>query len=197
MDGALKKIGIYDFMGIWGPGAITVAYYSFSLGSPIKEFLCKFNIVQFNLSEKYTLLLLYTAIAYIVGIVLHEVGKLLKIIIDKLWPERKSKYNDDKFGNAARYLKYTQGIDTHQYDTYHSVYALARSMCISFVVHIVILFICLFTNYINVYTFIFFSYLDKFLAILFFCRTYKYYKMWIKHTFLQYEFHKKQKEGTT
>ena len=24
MDKALEKFGIYDFMGIWGPGAITV-----------------------------------------------------------------------------------------------------------------------------------------------------------------------------
>lgn len=27
MDKVLEKFGIYDFLGIWGPGALTVTYY--------------------------------------------------------------------------------------------------------------------------------------------------------------------------
>lgn len=36
MSGALEKLGIYDFMGIWGPGAITVTYFWFILEETIQ-----------------------------------------------------------------------------------------------------------------------------------------------------------------
>lgn len=193
MGEALKKFGIYDFMGIWGPGALTVAYYSFTLGKQIQMFLNHSDIVELSMSERYTFLLLYTAVAYTIGIILHELGKILKLIMNKCWHEKSEKYTDEEFGIAARYLKYTKEVDTHQYDTYHSVYALARSMSFSFLLHLCTILVFAVAKSIGICALIFWVFADIFLASLFYYRAYKYYKMWIKHTFFQYNFYTRQK----
>ena len=77
MDGFLGKFGIYDFMCIWGPGAITVTYFYFTMKKSITMFLNFIGIVNPDISENYLLLILYTMVAYFVGVVLHEVGKLI------------------------------------------------------------------------------------------------------------------------
>ena len=60
MDGFLGKFGIYDFMGIWGPGAITVTYFYFTMKKNITMFLNFIGIVNPDISENYLLLILYT-----------------------------------------------------------------------------------------------------------------------------------------
>lgn len=77
MEGFFGKFGIYDFMGIWGPGAITVTYFYFTMKKSITMFLNFIGIVNPDISETYLLLILYTMVAYFVGVVLHEVSKLI------------------------------------------------------------------------------------------------------------------------
>lgn len=80
MDKAFEKHGIYDFFGIWIPGAITVTYYLFTLRVFFYHFFSRLRIEQNGLSGNFLLIILYTAIAYLVGVILHELGK---IIVDK------------------------------------------------------------------------------------------------------------------
>lgn len=74
MDGIFGKFSLYDFMGIWGPGAISLFYFSFTVNDHITSFLESCNITWPSLSETPLLILLYTIVAYIIGMVLHELG---------------------------------------------------------------------------------------------------------------------------
>ena len=76
MDSIFNKFGIYDFMGIWGPGAIFVTYFSLTLHDPILYFLRSNGVSNPGFSDSYLFIILYTAIAYMVGVVLHELGRL-------------------------------------------------------------------------------------------------------------------------
>ena len=76
MDKVFEKFGIYDFMGVWGPGAIAITYYLLTIiGSPFFDI---FNSLEgFGISQRYLLILLYTAVSYAVGVILHEIGKFV------------------------------------------------------------------------------------------------------------------------
>lgn len=77
MDGALGKFSLYDFMGIWGPGAISLFYFTFTLKMPIIKLLNACNLEFPSLSENALLILLYSIVAYIIGMTLHELGHWL------------------------------------------------------------------------------------------------------------------------
>lgn len=76
MDRAFEKLGIYDFFGIWIPGALTVTYYLFTLRDCFYQILTFLGINQNGLDSGVLIALLYTAVAYIVGVILHELGKI-------------------------------------------------------------------------------------------------------------------------
>lgn len=75
MDTIAEKFSLYDFVGIWGPGAVTVTYYLFTTRSFFSEFFAYINVSREELSQVYLLIFLYTAVAYTIGIILHELGK--------------------------------------------------------------------------------------------------------------------------
>lgn len=77
MDKALEKFGIYDFMGIWGPGAITVTYFYFTMHDVLTCCMGFFHVIPPHISESNKLLILFTAVAYVVGAILHELGKFV------------------------------------------------------------------------------------------------------------------------
>lgn len=77
MDKALENFGIFDFMGVWGPGAIAVMYFYFTMHGSMEKWLDFFHISPPHISETYRLVILFTAVAYVVGLVLHELGKIL------------------------------------------------------------------------------------------------------------------------
>lgn len=81
MDKVLEHFGIYDFMGVWGPGALTVTYFYFTMQDLFSNFL--FYLTLPELSDGYVLLIIYTAVAYIAGIILHEAGKLITERLEK------------------------------------------------------------------------------------------------------------------
>lgn len=77
MSGALEKLGVYDFMGIWGPGAIAVTYFWCTMRNTIQAV---FNYLEIAIpinEELYKLVILYSAVAYMIGVVLHELGKII------------------------------------------------------------------------------------------------------------------------
>lgn len=218
MDGFFGKFGIYDFMGIWGPGAITVTYFYFTMKKSITMFLKFIGIVNPDISENYLLLILYTMVAYFVGVVLHEVSKLIverlssfeiqkiksfahngtrhkgigchiknhykEAIESNIFDE--GEYQRLNFDRAICCLKYTNNTGTVRIDKYHSVYALARSLAVCFMSHIII---CLFSamvenNAIREVSSIIM--LDLVLFFMFLERTYRYLCLWIESTFIQY-----------
>ena len=77
MDKALENFGIFDFMGVWGPGAITVTYFYFTMQNNFVTGMKFFDITLPKVSEPYSLLILFTAVAYVVGVILHELGKFV------------------------------------------------------------------------------------------------------------------------
>lgn len=218
MDGFLGKFGIYDFMGIWGPGAITVTYFYFTMKKSITMFLKFIGIVNPDISENYLMLILYTMVAYFVGVVLHEISKLIveRLNSFEIQKIKSFAYNETRhkgigchiknhykeaiesnildveeyqrlnFDRAICCLKYTNNTSTVRIDKYHSVYALARSLAVCFMSHIII---CLVSAMVEnnasreVSSIIM---LDLVLFFIFLERTYRYLCLWIENTFIQY-----------
>lgn len=77
MDKALENFGIFDFMGVWGPGAIIVTYFYFSFYYNFSSSMVFFGVVEPQISESYYILILATAVAYVVGVIFHELGKFV------------------------------------------------------------------------------------------------------------------------
>lgn len=217
MSGVLEKFGIYDFMGIWGPGAITVTYYMFTLHQPIENALDKLGIINLNISQVNLLIILYTAVAYVLGVILHETGKLLAGLIPCFYPPivkeladytgqptrygsgvkgeyvnaiesviPQKAYKEMNFEEAISNLKFNNNISTKRIDTYHSVYALARSLTLCFCIHCGIELILWLSSEMSNKSAEIIMFIDFIMAILFFDRTYRYYYSWIRNIFVQY-----------
>ena len=223
MDKVLEKFGIYDFLGIWGPGALTVTYYVLTMHDCFLSFLNWLGLSIGFLSQKYIFILLYTAVSYAVGVILHEVGKIVFGLfpffhagyIDKIMQKKMSDHpklphkiiqcecvksinqnipafnaNDIKFEEAISVLKYDNAINTRRVDTYHSVYALARSMFLCFFVHIFMYGIGVHLNGTAKISLFAVIIIDLALALLFYIRAYRYYWSWIKNVIIQYCYEK-------
>lgn len=108
MDKALENFGIFDFMGVWGPGAIIVTYFYFSFYYNFSSSMAFFGVVEPQISESYYILILATAVAYVVGVIFHELGKFV-IEHLKLFETDNVKglaYNDDaNLGGLFRKIK--------------------------------------------------------------------------------------------
>ncbi len=227
MDKIFEKFGLYDFMGIWGPGAISVTYYLFAPNFLLWKLFSTIKIAHYNIAKSYLLLFLYTAVAYTVGVVLHELGKLFfdtlsifdfekinffdekQIKKKAFFPFKRIRYDYNRtishinkdginlkdvilssteinFFASRKMLKYNKEIDSKRVDTYHSVYALSRSLFIAFTIHI-ILTVCSVLAYFDMINLIIIL-IDLILAYIFFCRAYRYFLYWIKNTYVQYFF---------
>lgn len=172
MDKVFEKFGLYDFMGIWGPGAIFCVYFTYSYSDLVKNILFATDL---NVALEY--FLFYIGIAYFVGVVFHEVGKWF---VDKIKPlfdfdryrqierlklkettkwclftPRALQYRYVKilsecdalpqvsFDKAYSKLKYGKRVDRKRINVYHSVYGLSRGIFIGLIVHFVISLILL------------------------------------------------------
>lgn len=223
MDGLFNKFGIFDFMGIWGPGAIFVTYFMFTLHGPICDFFWLCGITNPGISSTNLLILLYTAVAYTLGVTLHELGRRIANLFDlfhanKVHNRRKIKekpcrihtlkhiqweyqekiaraipsvaYKAMSFDKAISYLKY-YNINTSRVDTYHSIYALSRSLTLTFFIHLFLSLIALFCG--STISFWYF-FIDTVFAYLFFIRTYRYHYFWVESVFLQYYLHTRKRK---
>jgi hypothetical protein len=77
MEKVFEKFGIYDFMGIWGPGAIAITYYIFTSYKFFDNLFKSLGISTNDISESCMLIIIYTAISYTAGVILHEIGKVI------------------------------------------------------------------------------------------------------------------------
>lgn len=220
MDSIFSKFGLYDFMGIWGPGAIFVTYFSFTLHQPIHDFLWYCGITNPGFSSTHLLILLYTAAAYAVGVTLHELGRRIadvcnlfhaNQIVEKSQSETDNEsepnkiqifkrirwnykesikktisgeiYGDMSFDKAISYIKYNTSKYSSRIDTYHSIYALARSLSLTFILHSIIALFALCFKY-NISPFYFAS--DIVFTFLFIVRAYRYHYFWVESVIMQY-----------
>lgn len=220
MNTIFEKFGIFDFMGIWGPGAITVTYYFFTIKPFFTELFSYLNMPFLGISEKYLIILFYTAVAYTVGVCIHEIGKIIYDLIPlfdldeityfhakkstkrSLIPLCKIRYDynhtidsitnenseqfplDVNFETARGKLKYNDKISSKRTDTYHSVYAFARGMTVSFTIHILIVSLSLMFHFATLSWWL--VVVDLALIAIFFFRAYRYFLAWIKNTYVQY-----------
>lgn len=207
MEGIFNKLGIYDFMGVWAPGAIFCAYCNFTFNSQLQKLF---------LSDTSHYILLYTGIAYLLGVIFHELGKFIADIIKPLFDfnkyscleklklrndknshwfiPRSFQYNYRKilfdcnaipsvpFDKAYTTLKYTKDVNLQRVNTYHSVYALSRGILIGVIVHLCLSFVFHTSNL------MFYIIFDVFLICVFFCRTVRYFINWVMNVFIQYNF---------
>lgn len=88
MKELLDRLGFYDFLGIWGPGAITLTYYIFTLRELFEKAQSFLGISNPGISAKYLLVILYTVVAYMIGVIFHEVGKLFCDHVFGLTPQK-------------------------------------------------------------------------------------------------------------
>lgn len=224
MDGLFNKFGIYDFMGIWGPGAILVTYFMFTLHEPIRGFFKLCGITNPGISSTNLLILLYTAVAYTLGVTLHELGRRIANFFDLFHANKvhdrseiKEKpcgihtlksiqweyqekiaraipsdvYKTMSFDKAISHLKY-HNINTSRVDTYHSIYALSRSLTLTFLIHLFLSLIVLFRGFAISFWYFF---IDTVLAYLFFIRAYRYHYFWVESVFIQYYMHTRKRKN--
>lgn len=167
MDKIFEKLGIYDFMGVWGPGAIFCICTSITFPEIVNTLSEKLKM-----SSNWLYVLLYIGIAYLFGVLFHEIGKWLcdKITyffdyeqyydIKKLnlksnvnscvFTPRSLQYRYRKilkdcgvspakpFDRVYSDLKYKQNIDMKRLNLYHSVYGLSRGLFIAAIVHFIL-----------------------------------------------------------
>lgn len=208
MDSLFKKLGIYDLMGVWAPGAIISVYSAFTLkliSSKVMEVL--------EISNKTALILLITVVSYLIGVILHEVGKLFTSRFDKSFNFKlmnisgcmnrgpfkriyydyfksinntmgKKHYESLRFEEVYLKLKYTDKIDISRLNKYHSIYGLSRGLFIGIIFHIVICLISI--HFVKVPIHHSILIVDVILAFLFLIRTKRYFYDWIKNAYIQY-----------
>lgn len=77
MDKILEKFGIYDLFGIWFPGVITTTYFFFTLYDVLIFILPMIASPLSLLSPSQILGIMYSVVAYTIGVILHELGKVI------------------------------------------------------------------------------------------------------------------------
>ena len=74
MENLFEKVGIYDFMGVWGAGAVTTCYFLLTFVQ-VKSIDFIGILQQFNADFSLLIIFFFCVVSYIVGAFLHEIGK--------------------------------------------------------------------------------------------------------------------------
>ncbi len=217
MDKAFDKLGLYDFMGIWGPGVIFCVYFSFTFNNITASIFERLSI-----NETVECILIYVGVAYFIGVVLHEVGKKFadtfpyffdfrrysRLETLKLKKKNKCFFTPRSlqyryvqilteckalptvsFDEAYSLIKFTKDIDCRRVNVYHSVYGLSRGITVGLFFHLILTVIdCIYLRKLNYLVFV-----DSVLIYIFFCRTVRYFINWIMNVYLQYHIIKEEK----
>lgn len=216
MDKVFEKFGIYDFLGIWIPGALTVTYYLFTLRASMEILFSCFDIDLSGMPIEFILVILYTAVAYFLGVILHEVGKILadfipcfrtydtntriyKKVIHKrpngLFRRIKYEYQQALMQNnivhdnknEVEVIEFEKAISSLKYDKNNST----KRIDMYHSVYALSRSLCLcFLGHAIILAFVhwnlFLLITDAIMALLFFERSYRYFHSWVKNVYLQY-----------
>ena len=206
MDSIFQKFQTYDFMGVWAPGAIFCAYCNFSFYSKL-QFLFRFGT--------WSYILLYIAIAYLLGVIFHEVGKFAMDVIkpffdlDKYgFPEKlklKSNKNSHWFLPRSFQYKYRKTLldcDALPMVPFYKAYSelkYAKDVSLQRVntyhsvyalsrgILIGIVAHIFLSFILHPANYIYYILVDTFLVYVFFCRTVRYFISWVMNVFIQYK----------
>ena len=203
MSDLLKKFGMFDIMGVWAPGSISLLYILITIAQlhnidiflVLKESQCDFSIV---------FIFLFSISAYFLGVVFHEIGKgitdfkppftfrtLLNLqnkehlnVLEKRFvglTKMKNCVFEETDMNIYEVLEEVKKnkINVSSIEKARSIYGFSRSVMISFVLHAIILLIYLLNSYVVNSTF---WIIDVIFIILFLLRTIRYYYIWIQKT---------------
>ena len=79
LDGALKKFGIYDFLGIYIAGAVITAHLTVSFPCIVDAILTRFceALTLNGNGETLKFIFVFITLAYPLGVIFHELGKIL------------------------------------------------------------------------------------------------------------------------
>lgn len=215
MKDIFDRIGVYDFFGICGAGTIFIIY-SFCTELYINQKNMYEAIEKISSVNSIFMIIVFLILSYFIGTIFHEIGKLIVERIKdfrvpsigitletnkfkrpykgiyKLNPLNKIRKDFKshvekvdptiKFHYALSYFK-NKGCST-LLDKYHSLYGLSRGIFVGCLVHI--LLICLFHfNVLNMRIFRIII-LDLLLSGIFFCRSYRFYLVWVQNVFIQH-----------
>lgn len=229
MKDIFDRIGVYDFFGICGAGALHIIYFL------LTKFYIENNSIyeitkQISAYDSILLFLMFFILSYFVGTILHELGKFLMENIFKSFTIStiRKTINSDKFNTEENFIKtlnplnkmrkdfkaqtetLNPDIPLHKalsyfkhkgnsilLDKYHSLYGLSRGIWIGCILNMAIIAIAYIDITINsdassitmalsnirIRHVLF---LDLILIILFYCRSYRFYLIWVKNVFTQY-----------
>lgn len=215
LDTIFSNLGIYDFLGVWAPGAIFLSYCTLTFSDIVEKVYMKLPF-----SDLINSVIMYIGIAYVIGVLFHEIGKwvvdkityffdleqyrnteLLKLKPKVKWvpTPRRLQYGYKKiidecevnpnapFNYVYSKLKYDKDVDRKRINTYHAIYGLSRDLFIASFTHLIlsIIFMCFFGA--DKLT-IFVILVDLVLAYLFFCRMVRYFTNWVKNVYFQYNY---------
>ncbi len=207
MDTIFQKFQAYDFMGVWAPGAVFCVYCNFTFNSQLQELF---------LSDVSHYILLYTGIAYLIGVLFHELGKFITDIIKPFFDfnrysclqklklrnnknshwfiPRSFQYNYRKIlldCNVTPSVPFDKAYTTLKYTKDVSLqrvntYHSVYALSRGILIG-VIAHLCLSFIFHPNY-FMFYIIFDAFLIFIFFCRTVRYFISWVMNVFIQYDF---------
>ena len=203
MSDLIKKFGMFDVMGIWAPGSISLLYilftiiylYNIDIISVLKDFQSDFSIM---------FIFLFCILSYYLGVVFHEIGKCINDLKKPFTFHTLSKYRDKKHPNIfiKRFIALTntkcysfdnqnmniydvlesikrKNINVSSIEKARSIYGFSRSITISFIIHVFLLCIYVCNSYIvNTMFWI----VDSIFIVIFLHRTIRYYYIWIQKT---------------
>lgn len=203
MSDLLKNFGMYDIMGVWAPGSISLLYILFTI-------ICIHNIDIISILKGFQsdfsimFIFVFCILAYCLGVVYHEIGKAIHDLKPPFTFHTLLKLRNKKHLNVfiKRFITLTsteccpfENLNMTVYDALElvkrknanissieksrSIYGFSRSLMISFVMHI---FYCVFM-YVNRISLIrLFGLQIYFFIALFLFRTIRYYYIWIQKT---------------
>lgn len=93
MEDIFKKIGIYDFFGIWGAGAVILNYFIFTI-MRIKRIHILWLLSHYETDFSTLFIFIFCVTAYFLGLIMHEIGKIFYELKGK-------KYNIEKIDDIT------------------------------------------------------------------------------------------------
>ncbi len=212
MDKVFEKFGVYDIIGIWIPGALTVTYFLLTMRDSLSNLFSEIGIDINGLSDDYIMIIIYTAVAFFIGIILHEIGKIIADLIPcfelsnintriyekeiKKCPRvlvfKRIKYEYQQAHIKNRIVRnkkvedFEKAISVLKYNKDVSTSRVDKYHSIYALSRSLCLCFIIHAIFVlfNWNTLLFIT--DILLACLFYLRTYRYFHSWVKNVYLQY-----------
>lgn len=211
MDKIFGKFGIYDFMGVWGPGAIFVLHSLFTclyifkidIFSELQKFQCDYSLM---------LIFIFCLLSYFCGVFFHEIGKgicdmfkpfdmhsifnlrnrrcfflkkRLKTFTLNIEKTNYEKINPTVY-DAMNYIRNNDIDKMTRIDKSRSIYGFSRGTVVGMIIHILLLIIYV-INCKDCARIIILIVFDLIICIVFLLRTFRYRYIWIEKTFIVYD----------